>query len=201
MTSSTSTKATNMREGNTQLPTPASFPDGMRPLGDVVRHLGLTFGVWTAPFEVSERAWVYHNHPDWLVHNASGKPVHLGHVTENKDQLYALDPTNPGAQEYLRQTYATLVNDWGVRYIKTDFMDDSCVEGATIVQTQLPWKRSASGWESSAKPWGTPYCSIRTAAPCSTPWATSMRGAYPWTPATPSMPAAKQRPASRPVTT
>ena len=34
------------------------FPDGMRPLGDVVRHLGLTFGVWTAPFEVSERAWV-----------------------------------------------------------------------------------------------------------------------------------------------
>src|SRR5947208_2695596 len=85
--------------------------------------------VWTAPFEVSERAWVDHNHPDWLVHNASGKPIHLGHVTENKDQLYALDPTNPGAQEYLRQTYATLVNDWGVVYIKMDFMDDSCVEG------------------------------------------------------------------------
>src|SRR6266699_6477567 len=67
MTSSTSTKATNMPAG--------LFPDGMRPLGDVVRHLGLTFGLWTAPFEVSERAWVYHNHPDWLVHNASGKPI------------------------------------------------------------------------------------------------------------------------------
>ena len=115
--------------GEYATPDAGLFPDGMRPLGDVVRHLGLTFGVWTAPFEVSERAWVYHNHPDWLVHNASGKPVHLGHVTENKDQLYALDPTNPGAQEYLRQTYATLVNDWGVHYIKMDFMDDSCVEG------------------------------------------------------------------------
>ncbi len=30
-----------------------AFPHGMRPLGDEVRRLGLTFGIWTAPFEVS----------------------------------------------------------------------------------------------------------------------------------------------------
>lgn len=110
-------------------PNATNFPLGMKFIGDHVRHLGLTFGIWTAPFEVSERSWIFQNHKDWLVANRAGQPIHLGHVTDSKDQLYALDTTNPGAQEYLRQTYTTLTKDWGIRYIKMDFMDDSSVEG------------------------------------------------------------------------
>ena len=91
-------------------------------------HDGLTFGVWTAPFEVSERAWVYQNHKDWLVHNAAGAPLHIGYVTNGQEPLYVLDTTHPGAQEYLRQTYTTL-REMGVRFIKMDFMDDTAVEG------------------------------------------------------------------------
>jgi len=95
----------------------------------VVRRNGITFGVWTAPFEVSERAWVYQNHKDWLLHNAAGQPIHIGTVTDHNDLLYVLDTTNPGAQDYLRQTYTAIYN-WGVRFIKMDFMDDTAVEGA-----------------------------------------------------------------------
>ncbi len=105
------------------------FPRGLSYVGDVVRRNGLTFGVWTAPFEVSERAWVYQNHKDWLLHNAAGQLIHIGKVTNHTDRLYVLDATNPGAQDYLKQTYSTLYN-WGVRFIKMDFMDDSAVEGA-----------------------------------------------------------------------
>lgn len=105
------------------------FPRGMGFVGDEVRHNGLTFGVWTAPFEVSDRAWVFQNHKEWLLHNAAGQLIHIGHVTEQNDPLYVLDTTNPGAQNYLRQTYTTLYN-WGVRFIKMDFMDDSAVEGS-----------------------------------------------------------------------
>ncbi|HZR30951.1 MAG TPA: alpha-galactosidase [Terriglobales bacterium] len=115
--------------GEYATPDASHFPRGVGYVGDQVRRLGLTFGVWTAPFEVSERSSVFQNHKDWLVHNAAGQPIHLGHVNKDKDQLYALDPTNPAAQDYLRQTYRTLVHDWGVRYIKLDFMDDSTVEG------------------------------------------------------------------------
>jgi len=43
--------------------------------------------------------------------------------------LYALDTTHPGAQQYLRQTYRTLVREWGVRFIKLDFMDTTAIEG------------------------------------------------------------------------
>lgn len=103
------------------------FPDGMAPVGHAVCKDGLVFGVWTAPFEVSKRAWVYEHHKDWLVHNKAGEPIQV-HQPEI-ETLYALDTTNPGAQEYLRQTYTTLVRDWGVRYIKLDFMDDTAIEG------------------------------------------------------------------------
>jgi alpha-galactosidase len=105
------------------------FPRGLGYVGDVVRRNGITFGVWTAPFEVSERAWVYQNHKDWLLHNAAGQLIHIGNVTNHTDLLYVLDTTNPGAQDYLKQTYSTLYS-WGVRFIKMDFMDDSAVEGA-----------------------------------------------------------------------
>ena len=108
-----------------------NFPDGIRPLGDEIRHLGLTFGIWTGPFEVSNRAWVFENHKEWLVHTANGKPIPIGRAGEgvSSDVLYALDTTHPGAQDYLRQTYRILVHDWGVRYIKLDFMDTTAIEG------------------------------------------------------------------------
>jgi alpha-galactosidase len=105
------------------------FPNGMLTLSRKIAGLGLRLGVWTAPFEVSERAWVYEHHPDWLVHDAHGKPIFVGYVGRRDDRLYVLDVTNPAAQEYLRQTYRTLTRDWGVQYIKLDFMDSSAVEG------------------------------------------------------------------------
>jgi hypothetical protein len=106
------------------------FPDGMRSVAHHILRDGLTVGLWTAPFEVSSRAWIYEHHKDWLVHNAKGQPIPLEDVwRQGVDTLYALDTTHPGAQEYLRQTYKTLVREWGVRFIKLDFMDTTAIEG------------------------------------------------------------------------
>ena len=106
------------------------FPNGMRAVGYHVTGDGLTFGVWTAPFQVTSRAWVYEQHQDWLVHNAKGEPIYTQQLwRQQSDLIYVLDTTNPGAQEYLRETYRTLVREWGVRFIKLDFMDSSAIEG------------------------------------------------------------------------
>jgi hypothetical protein len=116
--------------GEYTTPNAAQFPDGMRYLGHQICSQGMTFGIWTAPFEVTSRAWVYEHHKEWLVHNAQGKPIQIGSVGPGKaEPLFALDATHPGAQAYLRQTYRILTRDWGVRLIKMDFMDDTAIEG------------------------------------------------------------------------
>ena len=115
--------------GEYTTPDATLFPHGVAALEDKVRALGLNPGIWTAPFEVSERSSIYLEHPDWLVKNVSGQPIHLGWANDHHDRLYVLDVTHPDAQEYLRTMYAKLVRDWGIRYIKLDFMDDSSVEG------------------------------------------------------------------------
>ena len=115
--------------GEYATPDGALFPRGVGYAAHLIESQGITFGLWVAPFEVSERSWVYEHHKDWLVQNLAGEPIHIGKVGPKTDDLYALDTTNPGAQDYLRFTYRTLVKDWGTRFIKTDFMDTSAVEG------------------------------------------------------------------------
>src|SRR5205085_6007465 len=115
--------------GEYMTPDASHFPHGIRALSQKLAQLGLKLGLWTAPFEVSERSWVYQNHKDWLVQNAERQPIHIGFVHGKLDQLYVLDATHPATQQYLRQTYRTLANQWAVRYIKMDFMDDTAIEG------------------------------------------------------------------------
>lgn len=116
--------------GEYTTPNASQFPRGMLDLTHRICRLGLKVGVWTAPFEVGERAWIYEHHKDWLVHNAHGDPIPIGDAEEVKgERLFVLDVTHPDAQEYLRQTYRTLVREWGAHYIKLDFMDNTAIEG------------------------------------------------------------------------
>jgi alpha-galactosidase len=115
--------------GEYATPNASQFPHGMWDLTHHICRLGLKVGIWTAPFEVAERAWIYEHHKDWLVHNAHGDPISIGNAEEVEgERLFVLDATHPDAQEYLRETYRTLVREWGVRYFKLDFMDNTAIE-------------------------------------------------------------------------
>ncbi|HET9405841.1 MAG TPA: PKD domain-containing protein [Candidatus Sulfotelmatobacter sp.] len=116
-------------DGEYMTPNATRWPGGVEAFGHHVAHLGLKFGMWVAPFRVGQKAWVYENHKDWLVHNAQGKPIQMGFIESSRDPLYVLDATHPGAQEYIRRTFQTLSRDWGARYFKLDFMDDTAIEG------------------------------------------------------------------------
>lgn len=113
--------------GEYATPNAAQFPGGMRRLMREVTRLGLKPGIWAAPFVIESDSWVYEHHKNWLVHNARGEPLFLG--PDGDSEMFALDPTHPGAQEYLRLTYRKMVREWGVRYIKLDLMNFTTVEG------------------------------------------------------------------------
>lgn len=63
--------------GEYTTPNATVFPHGLIPVYYKVRGLGLIPGIWTAPFEVSERSWVYLHHKDWLVKNAEAIPIQI----------------------------------------------------------------------------------------------------------------------------
>ncbi|HVO62758.1 MAG TPA: PKD domain-containing protein [Terriglobales bacterium] len=110
-------------------PNAALFPNGIRSVTYKATSMGLRLGLWVAPFRVSQRAWVYQDHRDWLVHDEQGTPIQIGYVSGKSDPLYVLDTTHPDAQAYLRSTFQKLAREWGVRYFKMDFMDDTAIEG------------------------------------------------------------------------
>ena len=116
-------------DGEFMTPNATRWPDGLEAFGRRLCRLGLNFGMWVAPFRVGQNAWVYENHKDWLVHNAEGKPIQIGFIESSRDPIYVLDATHPDAQEYLHRTFRTLSRDWGARYFKLDFMDDTAIEG------------------------------------------------------------------------
>jgi alpha-galactosidase len=116
--------------GDYSTPNASKFPHGIRTEAQEIARRGLSVGVWTAPFEVGERSSIYADHKDWLVHNAQGAPISITTDEEiPSEKLFVLDSTQPGAQEFLRQVYRTLAREWGVRYIKLDFMDNTAIEG------------------------------------------------------------------------
>lgn len=115
--------------GEYSTPNAAQFPDGLSNVEHKICNLGLVPGIWTGPFEVSERSWVYGHHKDWLLRDDHDQPIFIGYVDRHADRLYVLDTTNPAAQSYLRDTYRVLTREWGLRYIKLDFMDYTLVEG------------------------------------------------------------------------
>jgi alpha-galactosidase len=115
--------------GEFTTPNAALYPKGIRGLGYQATSMGLRFGMWIAPFRVSERSRIFQKHREWLVHDAKGKPIQMGFVQDDHDRLYVLDTTHPGAQEHLRETYRILSREWNVRYLKLDFMDDTAIEG------------------------------------------------------------------------
>ena len=48
--------------GEYATPDGKAFPHGMARVAHQVEDRGITFGLWVAPFEVSERSWVYEHH-------------------------------------------------------------------------------------------------------------------------------------------
>ncbi len=90
------------------------YPDGMKPVADEVRRLGLTAGIWFIPFGWDPKCPALAEHQDWFVHRPDGS-IYDVHWAGS-----CLDMTNPQAREFLRPLIAQMTRDWGYKYIKID---------------------------------------------------------------------------------
>ncbi|HWD94306.1 MAG TPA: glycoside hydrolase family 36 protein [Verrucomicrobiae bacterium] len=105
------------------LDTGKSFGGDVKSVLREIRERGFAPAIWVAPFIASPESKLFHNHPDWFVKDADGKPLRSDRVGFGGWRLgpwYALDGTHPEAQKWLEQSFRTLRQEWGCTYFKLD---------------------------------------------------------------------------------
>lgn len=96
------------------------FPEGLESTFRMIEKNGYVPGIWVGPFMVSDRSFIFRDHKDWLLHDATGNLVPEWETAE--ENTYILDSSHPDAFNYLRVVFRTL-RRWGARMFKTDFLD------------------------------------------------------------------------------
>lgn len=103
------------------------FPNGVKPLAEKIKAEGLIPGLWLAPFIVHTKSKLMHEHPDWILRDAKGKPANSGYVWGVLGT--ALDLTVPEALDYACAVIRTAAKEWGYPYLKLDFLYAAALPG------------------------------------------------------------------------
>lgn len=99
------------------------FSCGLAKVSEELNKMGFDFGVWKAPYTISEFDPLVKTYPEWLIQDKDGKPMKYWEwFWEPHGDVYILDLTHPGAQEHLRNKMTELYEK-GVRYFKSDFIN------------------------------------------------------------------------------
>ncbi|MFB4279974.1 alpha-galactosidase [Nonomuraea sp. MTCD27] len=93
------------------------WPDGLHPLADRVRKLGMQFGLWFEPEMVNPDSDLAREHPDWILGRAERMPPPQRHQQ-------VLDLARPEAYAYLLERLDALVGEYALDYIKWDHNRD-----------------------------------------------------------------------------
>ncbi|MGH8861417.1 MAG: alpha-galactosidase, partial [Jatrophihabitantaceae bacterium] len=99
------------------------WPDGLDPLIDHVRALGMEFGLWFEPEMVSPDSDLYRAHPDWILQSGDRLPL------LHRNQL-VLDLTRDDVWTYLRDRVSAVLSDHAIGYVKWDHNRDLLEAGS-----------------------------------------------------------------------
>ncbi|MXN66901.1 alpha-galactosidase [Stappia sp. GBMRC 2046] len=92
---------------------PGKYPDGLTPLIDHVRNLGMGFGLWVEPEMVNADSELYRAHPDWVLEIE-------GHTRHEGRQQLVLDIARPEVSDHLFSRLNDLLCEYPIEYLKWD---------------------------------------------------------------------------------
>lgn len=93
------------------------WPQGLSPLIEHVRALGMEFGLWFEPEMVNPDSDLARNHPEWILHTADRWPV-------SARQQQVLNLAHPQCYAYLLERIDALLTQYPIGYIKWDHNRD-----------------------------------------------------------------------------
>ena len=104
--------------GDWLTPDKKKFPGGMKAVADAIHEKGFKAGLWLAPFVARVGSELYKKHQDWFL-KVGGENWFLG---SNWGGFCSLDIDKPEVEEYLRETFRRVFEDWGFDLVKLDFL-------------------------------------------------------------------------------
>ncbi|GAB3454919.1 alpha-galactosidase [Kineococcus endophyticus] len=103
------------------------WPQGLHPLVDGVRALGLQFGLWVEPEMVNPDSDLARAHPDWILRSGDRLPL------ESRQQQ-VLDLGNPDAYAYVLERLDAVLSEYEISYLKWDHNRDLVEAGSGPVR-------------------------------------------------------------------
>lgn len=95
------------------------FPNGLKPVFDYIKSLGMKPGLWISVGSASSASKVYHEHPEWFVRDKKGNLANL-HLDNANDEIRSACYST-GWKDYIKGILLKLAVDYGLEYMKLDF--------------------------------------------------------------------------------
>ncbi|MBC7828322.1 MAG: alpha-galactosidase [Chitinophagaceae bacterium] len=95
------------------------FPNGLKPVFDYIKSLGMKPGLWISVGSASAESKVYKEHPEWFVRDKKGDYANLqidGNDMEVRSACFAT-----GWKDYIKDILLKLSLQYGLEYMKLDF--------------------------------------------------------------------------------
>ncbi|MDR1430234.1 MAG: alpha-galactosidase [Spirochaetaceae bacterium] len=108
---------------------PERFPRGLKPVSLAIEQSGCIPGIWLAPFIVTKGCKIFSEKPAWLLRGRDGKPVTAGFNHLWDGRYYCLDISREDVQGYLGELIDRIIDEWGFRFIKLDFLYAGLFDG------------------------------------------------------------------------
>jgi alpha-galactosidase len=93
------------------------FPNGLKPVFDYIKSLGMKPGLWVSVGSASPQSKVFKAHPEWFVLNEKQKPFNL-HI---EDSTIVTACFSTGWYDYIKGVLQKLSLEYGLEYLKLDF--------------------------------------------------------------------------------
>ena len=107
------------------------FPNGLKPVFDYIKSLGMKPGLWVSVGSASSNSEVFKLHPDWFVRDKNGNFANLHIENANSDIRSACYST--GWKDYIKGVLLKQAVDYGLEYLKLDF---AVVSSAYVFDTE-----------------------------------------------------------------
>ena len=100
-------------------PDPVKFPNGLKPVIETVRSLGMEFGLWVEIESYELASDLYKAHPEWAMRYPDREPFTRYRADVNRTSVM-LNFARRDVAEHIYQQLHKLVSETGIKYLKLD---------------------------------------------------------------------------------